>query len=122
MVNIKNNDNPIKQSKTFDLDKFNREFIYKREKTKLQTEIQSKERLDKLNKEANEKILPLYSLSVSEIFIGVKDTWFDILDDLLAMNININLISKNNRLFYIGVTVIIIAVLFYLYNFFIEEK
>lgn len=114
--------NSKSKSKTFDTDKFNREFIYKRDKAKLQTEIKSKEKLDKLNKEANEELRPLYSLSLSEIFIGIKDTWFDILDDLLALNINSNLITKNNRLFYIGITIIIIAVLFYLYNFFIEEK
>ena len=54
--------------------------------------------------------------------INVKNTWFDILDDILAGNISMSMFSKKNRLFYIGLTIIIIAMVLYIYNYFSDDE
>lgn len=118
MVNTKEN----KSTKKFDLANFNKEFVFKKEKTQSQSKIKSEEKIKKLNKEANIIVKPLYKLSVSEIMFGVKNTWFDILDDILAQKFDNQLFVKNNRLFYIGLTIIIIVVILYIYNIFVEEE
>jgi hypothetical protein len=61
-------------------------------------------------------IKPLNKLSFSEILVQMKDTWFGILDDILTGNISINIIMKDTRLFYIGLTIIILAFIFYIYD------
>jgi hypothetical protein len=105
----------------FDLQKFNREFVFKKEKAAIENQINSQEKIEKLTQAANTEIKSLYDYSVSELAIGIKDSWFGILDDLLAQKIESKTLTKNNRLFFIGLTIIFICVILYLYNFFIEE-
>ena len=92
---------------------------------RINNKIRSKEKLEKLLEHYNgetEVEKPLYQKSIMELFIGLKNTWFDILDDVLAGDFSTNMITKNNRLFYIGLTVIIVALLLYIYNYFTEEE
>lgn len=56
-------------------------------------------------------------MSVGDILVGIKDTWFGILDDVLAFRFSYDIFLKYNRLFFIGLTLIIIALLILLYNF-----
>lgn len=116
-----NKDTNKETNNKFDLAKFNKEFTIQKEKKQRESKIKSQEKINKLNKDANIEIEPLYSLSISELLFGVKNTWFDILDDILAMKFN-NIITKNNRLFYIGLTVIIVAIILYIYDFFLEGE
>jgi hypothetical protein len=70
---------------------------------------------DKLKKYRNDNIIankPIYEYSVYEIFTGISNTWFGILDDLISFNLN-NILTRNNRLFFIGLTLIIICTLIY---------
>jgi hypothetical protein len=108
-------------NKKFDLTNFNREFVFKKEQAGIQNRIKSQEKIDELTKNANKKTKSLYNLSIAEIMIGIKNTWFDILDDLLAFNINIKIMTKDNRLFFIGLTIIIMTIFIYLYNFFLDD-
>jgi hypothetical protein len=110
------------QDNKFDLRQFNKEFVKKKEQTKLDNKIKSQKKLNLLTEQANIEHKAIYNQSVWEILVGVKNTWFDILDDILAKKISLKLFTKDNRLFYIGITIIIIVLLLYLYNFFIDDN
>lgn len=117
MSEIKNAEEP----KKFDLAKFNKEFVFKKEEAKVQNRIKSQAKIDRLTELVNIEKKPLYSYSVSEMIIGIKDTWFGILDDVLAQRIELKTITKRDRLFFMGLTFIIICAVLYSYNFFLED-
>jgi hypothetical protein len=117
MSKIKN----AEKSTKMDLAEFNKEFVFKKEQAEIQNRIKSQEKIDRLTAAANKEIKSLYNLSIAELVIGVKDTWFGILDDLLAQKIEIRTLTKQNRLFFIGLTIIFIATILYLYNFFLDD-
>jgi hypothetical protein len=104
----------------FDIQKFNLDFDIDKDLQTQKSKAISDMRLSALNnqKPPEKKI---YELSVGEILIGIKDTWFDILDDILQRQISFDIITKNNRLFYIGLTIVIIALIIYLYELLIED-
>lgn len=106
----------------FDLRQFNKEFIKKREKTKKDNKIRSQKKLDLLTQESNIENEKIQNQSIIQLVIGIKNTWFDILDDMLGGKIKLTTFTKNNRLFYIGLTVIIIVLIFYIINFFIGDE
>lgn len=106
--------------KNFDLADFNKKFVADKEKRQKESKIKLQEKIDGLNRDANTKKIRLYNLSVSELMIGVKNTWFGILDDLLIMKFN-NIATKNDRLFYIGLTIIIVATILHICDFFLED-
>lgn len=121
--NIKNaNSSANSDYNKFDLDKFKREFVFKKERAAVENKIKSQEKLNRLTEAANIKEKSLHNLSIAELFIGIKDTWFGILDDLLAQKIESQTLTKNNRLFFIGFTIVVITCFLYLYNFFLEEE
>ena len=78
------------------------------------------DRLERLNKQQIEK--KPYQLSVAEILIAIKDSWFGIIDDLLQRQFYIETFIKKNRMFYIGLTIVIIAIIFYLYDTIIDNS
>jgi hypothetical protein len=98
---------------------------YKPHPPRINNKIQSKEKLEKLLEHYDDNTVaetPLYQKSIMELFIGLKNTWFDILDDILAGDFSTNMITKNDRLFYIGLTIVIVALLLYIYNYFTEKE
>ena len=64
----------------------------------------------------------IYQLSVGEILIGIKDTWFEIIDDLLQQRFSLSIFTKGNRLFFIGLTIAIIVLIVYLYEILTEDE
>ncbi|QKF93786.1 hypothetical protein QKU48_gp0328 [Fadolivirus algeromassiliense] len=100
----------------FDIDKFNRDFDQYKVKRKNEMNEKIQQKLDELNKPPEE--IPAYNLSVGQIMINIKDTLFGIIDDLLRFDFTWNVVLKKNRLFYLGLAVIIIASIIYLYYFF----
>jgi len=117
MSKIKNTE----KSKKMDLVDFNKEFVFKKEKAEIQNKIKSQDKIDRLTDAANKEKKSLYNFSIAELVIGVKNTWFGILDDLLAQKIEMKTLTKENRLFFIGLTIIFIATILYLYNFFLDN-
>jgi hypothetical protein len=103
----------------FDAQKFNIEFEKSKNIKKAQTKSLEQERLAKLS--SDETTLSITELTVSEILIGLKDSWFDLLDDLLQRRFDITIFTKKNRLFYIGVTLIIIIIILYVYDLLSDE-
>jgi hypothetical protein len=102
------------------LGEFNKEFERMKEETKSKYKESNKKKLDKLSS----TVIPIktfYNQSVSEIFIGVKDTWFNILDDVLDQNFSVKIFTKENRLFYIGISLIIICIILIVYDMFADK-
>jgi hypothetical protein len=100
-------------TKHFDLGKFNKEF----ERTKeIAQESQRLRDLNKLNalSQVQEKI-SLYNLSILQIIINAKDAWFNLLDDLLDQKFVLDTFIKENRLFYVGLTILFFVTVLYLY-------
>ena len=103
----------------FDINKFNNSFETTKEQKKLINKEHDNELLQKLNNNVDNK--PLYKNTMSEIIIGIKNSWFYLLDDLIEQKFSIDTFTKDNRLFYIGITLIIIAIILYFYNVFTTD-
>ncbi len=111
----------------FDLGKFNDSFDKSKEEQKQITKINDTAKLNSLNQTISKK--SLFQLSTGEMLIGIKDTWFGIIDDIIHLNFYTNqgkqsltsIFIKDDRMFYIGLTLLIIALGLYLYNYFDEE-
>ena len=105
--------------KKFDVKEFNVKFEQEKERTKTVGKTLDEQRLAKLNKPPPKK--QIYELSIGEIIINIKDAWFEILDDLLQQDFTLETLTRNNRLFYIGLTIIIIFIAIYLYDILTED-
>lgn len=97
--------------KNFDVATFNKEFeAYKisKEEEKHKKEMED---LKKLNKEI--KVRKLSEMSMNELIIEWKNSMIGIMNDLLNGRWSLTTIFSGNRLFFAGVTLILITVLFY---------
>ena len=97
----------------FEVDRWNRDFEQYKERREKEKERKMKEKLDDLNK-PDEKV-PVYNLPLGQILINTKDALFGILDDLLQFQFEKETILKDDRLFYIGLILIIISLITYMY-------
>jgi len=102
-----------------EVDKFNREFDqYKiRRDQTMKQELEDK--LAELNKP--NPPTPLYEKSVGEIVISTKDTILNMLDDIIKFTYD-NFFTKDNRLFYIGLIIIMISLIISFIVFFNHEE
>ena len=98
----------------FDVTEFNKDFEAHRENVGHQVSEIEKQRLQEFNKQEQSK--SIYNLSLFEIFIGIKDTWFGLFDDLLQQKFYTETFTKDNRIFFIGVTIVLFVTVIYLYN------
>ena len=95
-------------SYTFDIKKFNQDFEdYLTNQKKARTEREQKY-LE--SKEIIKRQKLLHELTFYEILGNTKDTVFNVMDDLTTININRDTLSKENRLFYIGLLLIIFSI------------
>ena len=118
----------------FDIDRFNRYYEQYRERRKKEMYKRMKERLDILNK--TPPVIPIYDYSIGQILIGMKDSIVGISNELLNWNYNQqvsvkadednvavenkseikvqwDILTKDNRLFFIGLVLVIIAFVIY---------
>lgn len=96
----------------FDPKKFN--FVFENNK-QIVKEYQRLKDIETLNKLSQKKeIVSLYNLTIYQILINTKDTWFDILDDILNRQYTMSIFRKDNRLFYIGLTIIFFGIVLYM--------
>lgn len=96
---------------------FNQKFEQDKELTKQMIRNRERDRLEKLNENNTKKSIG--ELSVVEILVNMKDAWFETMDDLLSGKFNYDTFTKNNRLFYYGLTIIIVVIVIYISNLFI---
>lgn len=104
----------------FNLGRFNKEFDRNIELSKQNQKIADTAKLSKLA-ETNDKT-SLHKLPIQQILINTKNSWFDLLDDILARKFILSTLTKNNRLFYIGLTLLFITVIMYLYFMIIDNN
>ena len=107
-------------NKRIDLKKFNKVFDVNREITKRNQRVKDLEKLNELSRV--ETKTSLYDLNISQILINIKNTWFNLLDDLLEQRFQLETFTKENRLFYIGLTIVFIAVIMYIYTMILDEE
>ncbi len=58
-----------------------------------------------------------YDNSLLEITVSIKNTWFDILDDIFSGNLSVKTFVKTDRLFHVGITLFVLTILLYLYDY-----
>jgi hypothetical protein len=94
---------------TFDIQKFNEQYNDVRKRRKQKIEMSEKGKLNKLNTVEYRK--QLHQLTIGELVFNFKDSMFDTLTDLLNFKFNL----KNNRLFYLGILIIMIIIILYFF-------
>ena len=114
-----NSNNDFTTDGKFDIGKFNDSFNKSKDDTKRSNYERDEYRLKMLSQTLTAKSLS--ESTISEIIIEIKNTWFYIMDDLLQQKFVISTFTKDNRLFYIGITFVIIAIIMYLYNYFLDD-
>lgn len=104
----------------FDSGEFNIAFDKYIQQTKKNTSIKSEERLgDLLYKERIHNTY--FNNPIFDIFVEIKNTWFYILDDIIQFNIGIDIFTKGNRLFNLGMTFLFIAIILIITTFIIDD-
>lgn len=104
----------------FDIDKFNRYYEQYRDRRRVEMKEKMEAKLKELN--APQPSIPVYNQSIPKILIDTKDSIFNLLDDLLQGKFTIDTLTKNNRLFFIGITLFFIGLFVYIYNILIDDK
>lgn len=104
----------------FDNDLFNKDFgTYVSQKRK-QTKEEDDDRLIKMNTEIYNK--KISDMSLNELLVGWKQTIVTIIDDMINKKISKESITKENNLFYIGVTIIICTIIIYVVCLLLENN
>jgi hypothetical protein len=107
------------QNLKFDNETFNKNFDLTHSRAnKINNKIEE-ENLNKLNNTIDEK--KIIDLSVSEIIINMFGCWISIFNDINNGNFK-NILTKQHRLFYIGLTIFIIGILLFLFDYFLEPE
>jgi len=50
-------------------------------------------------------------MTIYDILKGLKNTWLGIFNELIHMNISLDMLTKENRFFFIGLTIVILALI-----------
>ena len=103
----------------FDAGVFNQEFEETKKKLKTKLSIKDDEILNKLNNTKYEK--SILQNNMNDMLIGIKDSWINLLDDFISLRFSISMFTKENRLFYIGLTVFIFTLILYIVEYFFED-
>jgi hypothetical protein len=99
--------------------KFNQQFEANKSVMTARNQEIGDQKLQIMSKQS--KIKKPYQQSFLEVLIGVKDTWFGLIDDILQQRFYMETFNKDNRLFYIGVTIVLIVILIYLYYMIFDD-
>jgi uncharacterized membrane protein len=71
--------------------------------------------LEKLNTLSQQKHhISLYDQTTYQKLVNTKDAWFNLLDDLLDRHYHPSSFYKDNRLFYISITIMFFSIIIYL--------
>lgn len=65
---------------------------------------------------------PFYKLNLLEIVLGIKNTVFDIINELINSNYSTDVFIKGNRLFFIGIIILLFIILLYVYDYFFSSN
>lgn len=99
----------------FDIKEFNKTFE-NRHKIALQKKLlQDEEQLKQFNNANNSNVVQPYNKNMYENLVGIKRTIIGIITDFIGSQFE-SIMTKNNRLYYIGLIFIIIAILLFCLN------
>ena len=98
----------------FDNSLFNTEFEKKKLEMNASKQKDEEERLQKLNKEIH--IKKISEMTIVEIMSEWKISLIGILNDILNLHIHPNILFRDNRLLFLGATIILCVYLFYCIN------
>jgi hypothetical protein len=104
----------------FDSEQFNKDFD---KNIKLQQEENNLKKLQKLNELNKEQEKPkLYEQSVRDTLIKMKDIVYELLDDILQGRFNKNTLTKNNRMYYVGIFLLIVVMLLHFVELVVHKE
>jgi hypothetical protein len=106
--------------KDFDLGKFNIVFGNNKKIIKQHQKLKDLEKLNKLSQQKQH--ISLYDQNIYQILVNTKDAWFNLLDELLDRQYHPSTFYKDNRLFYIGITIMFFSIILYLYTVMIDDN
>jgi hypothetical protein len=106
------------RGKYFDLYNFNKNFDDYIRQQQTQRLLNEKLKLTDLSTIASIKIKP-YQLPIDKILINVKDTWFEMYDSTVEGENPLKDFSED-KYFYVGITLIVFALLYVILTFFFE--
>jgi hypothetical protein len=104
----------------FNIQKFNKVFRDQQKSRTTYYDELEKQRLDKLKQIKDEKKLDQYT--IGEHFIKMKDSFLGIIEDLQKEETPDNILTKDNRLFYVGLLFLTFFLLYIMMRFLINEK
>ena len=100
------------------LQKFNKEFEEEQEIRKKRIVDFEKKKLR--SKNYNSKMKNIHDLTLGEILINTKNTYMDIISELISLDYKDGIaaiFTKENRIFYIGVSLLILSFFIYIISF-----
>lgn len=100
---------------TFDINLFNRLYNEFSEKKRTEQRAKDKETLEEKHKELIEG-KQIKDMTLWEIFFNMKDSVNDLVTDLYQLKFEKDTFTKNNRLTYLGLFLIIIVFLFFVFD------
>lgn len=118
-------DNNYYDNNNFDIDKFNKLFKENQEKKE---EDENKKNIEYLKSlENNVEVKSINELTINEIIYNFKNENLDLIYDIFTFNYSsvsefYQLFSRNNRLFYFGLLLLIISIVFYLFVLVFSES
>jgi len=118
-------DNNYYDNNNFDIDKFNKMFKENQDK---KDEKESKNKIEYLKSLENKtEVRSISELTINEIIYNFKNENLDLIYDIFTFNYSsvsefYGIFSKNNRLFYFGLLLLIICVVFYLFVLVFSES
>jgi hypothetical protein len=115
-----NEQHDFAQESRFNVKQFNKQFETQKDNNKEIREQEEKEKLDKLNETIATK--PLLLNNVQDVLLGIKNSWFNVLDALLYQKFTGSTLFKNNEMFYIGITFVMIGLILFIFDFLSDEK
>lgn len=107
-------ENSIKDQtgKKFDVAAFNKDFELTAKTQKEANRIKENEKLQLLNQDIKEKTI--MNMSINELLIDWKVSFDGILNDIQQRNITRSTLTNGNRLFHLGMTILLGVLFFYL--------
>lgn len=96
----------------FDDAAFVNAFRAKQNEDSLLQKIQEEEKLQALADADDAQKKKLLDFTVYEHLLGLRDTFFGVIEDTLTLNVDRTILTKEHRLFYIGIFCLIIVIMY----------
>jgi hypothetical protein len=102
-----------KETGLFDIQKFNKEFEERHKADMEKAKLLNYNKLNQLENENQIIELQPYEKSIYENLIGIKNTIVNMSIDIYHLNFSSDFLTKENRLYYLGIIILIIVLLIY---------